>query len=112
MSFLKKINANWPEQPVPTKNPEEKLKKLAGDVLANQNESNMMGLSNHFAKAVTDLYHALSDSKSPRYHETGENKMKEVSTHPIITLWLDKMCSLNKKQDANKALEEVKKLAQ
>ena len=58
-----------------------------------------MGVSKSFAKAVEDLYHILNSG------------MDEAFQHPIITVWLDKMCDLNGRKDQNEAFDEVSKLS-
>ena len=80
------------------------IKQLAKDALDVQNASNLMGVSKSFAQAVEDLYHS------------GVCKgMDECFQHPIITLWIDKLCHLNKCQydlseKVDKAYDVVNKL--
>jgi len=60
------------------------IKQLAKDAIDVQYACNLLGVSKSFAKAVDELYES-NDCKG----------MKECFEHPIITLWLNKMCQLN-----------------
>lgn len=88
-----------------TKNPT--LKELAQDALNVQNASNLCGIAQSFARAIIDLGSFTSSTD-------------ERNRHQIVTLWLDKMVSLNGIQSYDEysqrkvthAYIEVGKLAQ
>lgn len=59
------------------------LKSLAQEAINVQDASNLCGLAQRFAEVCVDLM------------RSGPLGTNEVNEHPIVTLWLSKMCSLN-----------------
>lgn len=62
------------------------LKKLASEAVDVQNACNLLGVSKSFSRAVQDLW------------ESGAVKdAEELSRHPVVTLWVDKLVDMNKR---------------
>lgn len=57
------------------------MQQLAQEVLDVQNASNLCGVAQAFARAMSDLQRLLASSS-------------QVASHPITRLWIDKMESL------------------
>lgn len=95
------------------------LKDLANQVLRIQDACNLSGVAHTFSNACTELWvyvnahnEALAKTNSTNSEFLGTDW---VNKHPIVTLYLDKLASLNGNylhRDIITAYEEVRKLAE
>jgi hypothetical protein len=78
-------------------------KAIAQQALDVQDACNLSGVVHAFSRAMTELWDEA--------HRTGQGT-EWVNTHPIVTLFIDKLASLNRYDSSlNEAWDSVAKIA-